>query len=556
MSLWLLLQTNWWQTNPLNSGVTAISKVLYHGFSLNLNMGHRMHRLFGQILLILLSLGLGACATVDFDYPRDESFALQSHEGTYLDGITDPYIDAHPGQSGFFIQADGIDALAGRLVITKKAQKTIDAQYYLISSDSIGRVFIKSLLDAADRGVRVRLLLDDIQTKGYDAGMAALDSHPNFEVRIFNPFAGRGSRIGDAFTSFSRINRRMHNKSFTVDNEITIIGGRNIADEYFGASGDVNFGDLDVMAVGPVVQDVSNMFDLYWNHRKAAPVPAFANMPDDPAAELIEMRKRLENSVEAIKTTRYADAVREDYENYLESSMEMYTWADYKLAYDSPDKVYKKEQQSGEIKTITATLATAVESAQKNLIIVSPYFVPRKKGIAYLSELREQGIEITVITNSLAATNHDIVHSGYAPARKPLLKAGVKILEIKHIPGTDELDRGGLGDSLATLHTKSFVVDCKDLFIGSFNWDPRSVEINTELGVIIRSPKLAGEACEQMQHKQDGKAYEVVLNEKGKLRWIDRSGPEPVTLTHEPDTGFWRRFKVGFMRILPVDGQL
>ena len=552
----LLLQTNRWQTNPLNQGVTTTSMVLYYKSGMDLNMAGKMHKVIGRTLLILLSLGLGACATVDFDYPREASSALKSHEGTYLDGVTDPYIDAHPGQSGFFIQADGIDALAGRLVITASAQKTIDAQYYLISNDSIGHVFMKSLLDAADRGVRVRLLLDDIQTKGYDAGLAALDSHPNFEVRVFNPFAGRGSRIGDAFTSFSRINRRMHNKSFTVDNEITIIGGRNIADEYFGASSNVNFGDLDVMAVGPVAQDVSNMFDKYWNHRKAASVPAFANMPDDPAAELAKLRVRLNESVEAIKTTQYADAVREDYERYIEATMELFTWADYKLAYDSPDKVYKKEQQSGEIKTITSTLATAIESANKNLIIISPYFVPRKKGIEYLLELREQGIDITIITNSLAATNHDIVHTGYAPARKPLLKAGVKILEVKHIPGTDELDRGGLGDSLATLHTKAFLVDCADFFIGSFNWDPRSVAINTELGVIIKSPKLAGSTCERIGQRKDEKAYDVVLNEKGKLRWIDRSGPEPITLTHEPDTGFWRRFKVGFMGIFPIKGQL
>ncbi|MGI9316470.1 MAG: phospholipase D-like domain-containing protein, partial [bacterium] len=288
-----------------------------------------MPRFFGKYFLFITILALSGCASVDFDYPKEPSYAIEDLQGTYLDGIIQPYEDANPGKSGFLVQPDGIDALGARLAITGRAQKTIDAQYYLISSDSIGRVFIKSLLDAADRGVRVRLLLDDILTKGYDAGMAALDSHPNFEVRIFNPFAGRKWRVGDGVTNFSRINRRMHNKSFTVDNEITIIGGRNIANEYFGAREDVNFGDLDVMAVGPIAKDVSNMFDQYWNHPKAAAVPSFAKMPDDPAAELEKMRIRLEDSMTAIRTTPYASVVSEDYERYLHSTMEIFTWADY-----------------------------------------------------------------------------------------------------------------------------------------------------------------------------------------------------------------------------------
>lgn len=515
-----------------------------------------MNRLPGLTFILLIALLTGACASVDFDYPKEASYALQDHKGTYLDGITDPYEAAYPGQSGFLLQPDGIDALAARLLITQRAQKTIDAQYYLITNDSVGRVFIKSLLDAADRGVRVRLLLDDILTKGYDAGMAALDSHPNFEIRIFNPFAGRKWRAGDGVTNFSRVNRRMHNKSFTVDNEITIVGGRNIANEYFGARMDVNFGDLDVLAVGPVADDVSNMFDQYWNHRKAAPVPSFADMPEDPAAQLVKLRKRLDESMEAILTTPYADAVRTDYEKYLETTMENFTWADYELVYDSPDKVYKKKQKSGEIQNITTKLADAIATAENELIIVTPYFVPRKKGIEYLVGLQEKGINVTIITNSLAATNHDVVHSGYIPARKPLLEAGIRILEVKANESIEEAKKGSIYESLATLHTKAFIVDCERFFIGSFNWDPRSVNINTELGVIIDSKEFTEPSCDRIDTQAPIKAYEVKLNEKGKVIWVDNSGEEPVILMKEPDTTFWQRRKVGFYKLLPIKSQL
>ena len=210
-----------------------------------------------RIVHVSLLAVLAACASVNFDYPKTESTAVDSTGTTYLNRDIAEHIAAHPGESGFWLMFDGIDALALRLLMAERAERSIDTQYYLITNDLVGYVFIGSLLKAADRGVRVRLLLDDIQTKGYDAGMAALDSHPNFEVRIFNPWSGRGNRIG--LTEFGRINRRMHNKSFTIDNRATIIGGRNIANEYFGARQDVNYGDLDVFAVGPVVNEVSNM---------------------------------------------------------------------------------------------------------------------------------------------------------------------------------------------------------------------------------------------------------------------------------------------------------
>ncbi len=505
-----------------------------------------------RIAYVSLLTALAACASVDFDYPKTESTAVDSTGDTFADRQFSEIIAAHPGESGFWLLFDGIDALALRLLMAERAERSIDTQYYLITNDLVGYVFIGSLLKAADRGVRVRLLLDDIQTKGYDAGMAALDSHPNFEVRIFNPWSGRGSRMG--LTEFGRINRRMHNKSFTIDNRATIIGGRNIADEYFGARQDVNYADVDVFAVGPVVNEVSTMFDSYWNSITAVPVPGFAKMPDNPQEKLKELRARIEDEVDKVRDTQYAEAVKADYEAYIDRNASILTWAPYELAYDSPDKAQK--DLAAEADSIVTTLAAAVDRAEKELIVISPYFVPRKSGVEYFQTLRDRGLEVTVITNSLAATNHAIVHSGYAPSRKPLLEMGVKIYEVKHTLALGSVERGGGGASLATLHTKAFIVDRDELFVGSFNWDPRSIHINTELGVIIKSPQLAGDTAALIDAALDTRTYEVILNEKGQLRWVDRSSGEDVILTKEPDTTWGRRFNANFMRILPIRGQL
>jgi putative cardiolipin synthase len=503
--------------------------------------------------VIAIAILLGACATVEFDAPKQESHALSDTSDTYLAKAIAPLVAQHPGQSGFYLQSDGIDALASRFVLANKAEKTLDAQYYLITNDMVGYLFIGSLLQTADRGVRVRLLLDDIQTSGYDAGMAALDSHPNFEVRIFNPWATRSLRIADAF-QFNRINRRMHNKSFTADNQITIVGGRNIADEYFGANKTVNFGDVDVLSIGPVVQEVSAMFDSYWNSRYAAPVEAFAEMPADPAAALEQLRSRIEEVLVEARESQYGEAVTADFHRYLETDGDIFTWAPYTLAYDSPDKADKKLAETAE--NITTTLAEVVARADEELVVISPYFVPRKSGLEFFQSLIDRGLTVSVITNSLAANNHGIVHSGYMGSRKALLKMGVKLYEVKVTATPKGIERGGSGAKLATLHTKAFLVDRKHLFVGSFNWDPRSIDINTELGVIIESEEMGGVTGKLLDESLPNRADEVVLDEHGRLRWIDASGEEPVILTREPDTTWWRRVKANLGRLLPIRGQL
>jgi putative cardiolipin synthase len=503
----------------------------------------------------LLALGalllLASCASIDFDYPRTESTHIADTGDTYLGKQIVPVAASHPAdQSGFYPLSDGIDALAARLLLATRAEKSIDVQYYLIKDDIVGRAFILSLLRAADRGVRVRLLLDDMFTKGYDIGMAALHSHPNFEIRIFNPFKrGTAGRSLGALTSFSRINRRMHNKSFTVDNQITLIGGRNIADEYFGAREDSKFGDLDVLAVGPIVQDVSDMFDTYWNHETALPAPAFVNELDDPEAALDALRDRLEQAREDISGSKYAEAVGTKISDYISTKDEVFQWARYELVVDSPDKGVKSRAKEAD--SITTPLLESLRRAEKELIIVSPYFVPLKSGVAGLSELQEKGIDVIIITNSLAANNQFTVHGGYAPARKPLLKAGVKLYEVRpdaDVAGTEFIDATG---AKATLHTKAFVVDNKEVFIGSFNFDPRSANINTELGVIIYDPELADEMARRVHDQLAVQTYEVYLNEKGKLRWKTVRDGKVVVYEKEPETTWGQRFSAGFARIIP-----
>ena len=515
-----------------------------------------MNLAYRTITLTAVVTVLSGCASVDFDYPKTESFVLPDTADTYLGLHLADVVDGKPsGQSGFYPLSDGVDAFAARLLLIDRAEVSIDVQYYLIKTDLVGSTFIHALLRAADRGVRVRLLLDDIMTAGHDAGMAALDSHPNFEMRVFNPFnRGAAGRSLGAMGSFSRINRRMHNKSVTVDNQMTIIGGRNMANQYFGAEETKKYGDLDVVGIGPVVNDVSTMFDEYWNHNSSLPVQAVAKPLEDPSAELARVRSDLDLADDEITDSVYAKVVEERYYGYMHSDDSIFEWAPYEFVYDSPDKSEKSKADAAP--SITTGLAKSLESAEQEIMIISPYFVPRGSGVDAISEIKERGIDVTIITNSLAANNQFAVHAGYAPARKPLLKNGVRIYEFRpdaDVPGAEFIAYSG---AKATLHTKAFIIDRKSVFIGSFNFDPRSININTEMGVIIHDPKLAVLFAERIDAALPNETYEVFLNEKDKVRWRGKRNGEDVVFEKEPETTWGDRFKVGFVRILPIRGQL
>ena len=510
-----------------------------------------------RLCLIPFFLGLlTGCASIDFDYPRVESTAMVDTEDTILGSVAGELAESKPDtESGFYPLRSGIDALAARLLLAERAERSIDTQYYLIKTDTTGLVFVDALLRAADRGVRVRLLLDDIFTKGYDAGMAALDSHPNIEIRIFNPFyRGAAGRLWSGLTDLSRINRRMHTKTFTVDNQVTVIGGRNIADEYFGARVDAKFGDLDVVGVGNIAKDVSGMFDRFWEHETALPVPAFAIMPDDPVAELVTVRERLAKSREEIKDTKYAGAVVAKALEFLNEDADVLDWAPYQLVYDSPDKGIKSK--AGPSAAITPKLVEALKSAEKELIILSPYFVPRKAGIEIFSELQARGVEVTIVTNSLAANNQITVQGGYAPSRKPLLEKGIQIYEVRpdaDILGTEIVAASG---AKATMHTKAFLVDRSKVFIGSFNFDPRSANLNTESGVIIHSGQMSSMFGDNVDAGLKAQTYELFLYEDRKLRWRGFEDGREVIYRKEPQSTWGQRFMAGFMRLMPIRGQL
>ena len=508
------------------------------------------------LVLTAITALLTGCASVDFDYPKTESFVLPDTANTYLGVHLADVVDSKPsGQSGFYPLSDGVDAFAARLLLIDHAEVSIDVQYYLIKTDLIGSTFIHALLRAADRGVRVRLLLDDIMTAGHDAGMAALDSHPNFEMRVFNPFSrGAAGRSLGALGSFSRINRRMHNKSVTVDNQMTIIGGRNMANQYFGAEETKKYGDLDVVGIGPVVNEISTMFDEYWNHRSSLPVQAVAKPLEDPGAELARVRSELDRADDEIADSVYAKVVEERYYGYMHSDDSIFEWAPYELVYDSPDKSEKAKADAAP--SITTGLEKSLESAEQEIMIISPYFVPRGRGVDAISEIKARGIDVTIITNSLAANNQFAVHAGYAPSRKPLLKNGVKIYEFRPDADVSGAEFIAYSGAKATLHTKAYIVDRKSVFIGSFNFDPRSININTEMGVIIHDPKLALLFAKAIDAALPNETYEVFLNEKNKVRWRGKRNGEDVIFEKEPETTWGDRFKVGFVRILPIRGQL
>jgi len=498
-------------------------------------------------------LALSGCASIDFDYPKSESSAFTDTGDTQLGRVFADAVAAHPEEAGFLPLVEGVEALAIRLLLAERAERSIDTQYFLIHDDVVGRLFIESLLLAADRGVRVRLLIDDIHTGGHDAGLAALDSHPNFEVRLFNPFAHRSVKALNA-PSLKRVVRRMHNKSFTADNQMTVIGGRNMGDEYFGARSDVNFGDLDVLGIGPVVQEVSSMFDMYWNHQAALPMPALTRGPDNAEEALDTMRKRLAESSAKIAESRYADVLQSTIFDTLQRDASAFVWAPYELVYDSPDKSQPDSVETAA--SITTALRDTIVNAEKELLIISPYFVLRDREINGFRELRNRGIEVAVLTNSLASNNHAVSHSGYSPVRKPMLEMGVKLYEVRADASISSNERVGTDSAKTTLHAKAFIVDRRRLFIGSFNWNQRSANIDTEMGVIIDSPELAGEFAELFHSLERDKSYELFLNDDGNLRWRGEENGQEVILSKEPQTSWWQRFSAGFLRTLPIKSQL
>ena len=502
----------------------------------------------------LLLLLLAGCAQLPPRPALPDSAAIAPTHTTPLDQLTAPLEAEHPGQSAFRLVVEGTEAFVSRVQSARMAARSIDVQSYIWHMDLTGSYFVQELLLAADRGVRVRMLLDDMDARNESTTFAALAAHPDIEVRTFNPFASRHGAlrfIAEATTSFERINRRMHNKSWIADNRIAIVGGRNIGDEYFGASDDVNFVDLDFAMVGPVVRDASAAFDSYWNSPSAYPMEVL-----DPAAVTADALNRLRSELGAhtaqAEQSRYAQALRaDDAIRRMVSGEWPIQWSDsYRFVADDPRKVTMKKRDAQRTH-VGATLVPLVAAAQTRLSIMSPYFVPGAEVTARLGDVVRDGRDVRILTNSLAANDVAAVHGGYSRHRKELLEGGVQIWELKPLPGTQNT-ASLFGSSGASLHTKAFAVDGRGLFVGSYNLDPRSTWLNCEQGVFAQSEPLALQ-LEQIFDRQTASdhAWRVYLD-AGKLRWTD--GHE--SLDHEPHASLGRRFQAWLARTLRLDAQL
>ncbi len=511
-------------------------------------------RLIPWLCMALAAL-LAGCASLAPPTDRTESRVLRDTADTALGQGIGPLASRHPGLSGIYLLSEARDAFAARMLLAEVAQRTLDVQYYIWRPDVSGKLLLEALHSAAERGVRVRLLLDDNNTGGMDALLATLDQHPRIEVRLFNPFKVRGFKPLGYLTEFSRLNRRMHNKSFTADNQASILGGRNVGDEYFGVGNGMLFADLDAMTIGPVVDAVSTDFDLYWASASSYPVSQLlAPVSPGQLREASEQGARTARDPAAqayLQAVQQATFVRRMVEGTL-----AFEWAPTHLVSDDPAKVLAKAHHQD---LMLPRLKQVLQAPTESMELVSPYFVPTADGVQALVALRQQGVHIRVLTNSLEATDVAAVHAGYAKRRKALLEAGVILYELKKQPFGAAPAKGlGMGgSSSASLHAKTFSVDRARLFVGSFNFDPRSAALNTEMGVLISSPKLAGQVADAFDHSVMAQAYQVELSGgegAGSLRWLSQDAQgQPVVDTAEPGTSWWQRAGVGFLSLLPIE---
>jgi len=521
-------------------------------------------RIVGIVVSLILLL-VNGCASLPLDYEQVPSYAISDTQDTPLGRKVGPAVAAHPSSSGFYPLSSGMDAFVARYALIDQAQRSLDIQYYIWHSDTTGTLLVDGLLRAADRGVRIRILLDDLDTAGKDRSIALIDAHPNVEIRLYNPFVNRSARAVDFATDLKRVNRRMHNKSLTADNQATIVGGRNIGNEYFGAVSHAEFSDLDVLALGPVVKDVSTMFDKYWNSEWVIPVNSFAKRQTITEEALAKAREGFNKKVSEMKDGPYVEALKQSGVLQRTRFREMqFSWGEAVLLYDDPSKVVTTEVNAET--HLAPKLVPYIRNTTEELIIISPYFVPGDALVNALGDMVQRGIRVRILTNSLAANDVGVVHAGYMRYRIPLLKRGVELYEFKAVQESKgQHGKNWSGSSQASLHAKTFGLDRRMVFVGSFNLDPRSVALNTEMGVLFESPELAGALGEAFDHDIENAAYRLELksmppDEYGSpqyaLEWVTLKNGDEIRYRVEPDTSWWQRFMTGFLSIFVIESFL
>ena len=504
-------------------------------------------------LLLLVAFFVNGCATLPPAPPQPEVYALPPATSGAVAEVSAKLADIYgPAQSGFLLLARNDEALDWRLALADEATTAIDVQYFIWEDDEAGNLLFDRLLKAADRGVRVRVLVDDLVLASKDRDIAAISRHPKFEVKLFNPGRVRGTTlggIGEFLLYFRELNRRMHNKLFVVDNRLAIVGGRNIGNAYFGLGERYNFRDLDVLVAGPVVREISHAFDEYWNADLVYPGGAMSGkatiddlqpLREETVAYLTEHRDTL--AAYPIQPQQWTQTLQQlparmsaGEAHFLQDEPVMFGGEEYRLA-DMLDYLAAPNHEE--------------------LIIVTPYLIPVSGFLEQLAQDSSDGVKIKILTGSMGSNNHTAAHSHYKKYRRRILATGAELYEFRHDPAaiTREVsDVAAVRAAFISLHVKALVGDRRRCFVGSLNLDPRAIEINTENGLYIESPGLCGQLAEQFDALMAPEnAWRVYLDEDDRLRWASSSG----TVSIQPARSFGQRIADFFFRLLPIESQL
>ncbi|WP_058834413.1 phospholipase D family protein [Luteimonas abyssi] len=518
-------------------------------------MRKRLKKLFVWGLIALVILVTSGILLADHLTPQATgapSHALAvERDATAIDRELAPLLDRNPGKTGTILLSDGLDAFAARALSTRQAGRSLDVQYYIWKDDLAGHLLLLELWEAAERGVRVRLLLDDISTRGKDGALLAFDQHPNIEIRVYNPFRNRDGigRLVEMVQRAWSINHRMHNKAWIADGRVAVVGGRNVGEEYFDAADGTNFRDLDLLLFGPAVNSANTIFDSFWNSQAVVPIAALTRKSKrrlDTVMGEIRAEARSREAAAFLERMDGAESVR----RYFLQELEPYWSAGLRIVSDPP---VKRAGERGD-DWLIGPILDDLQSARHKALVVSPYFVPGPDGVTLMAELVRRGVHAAVVTNSLVANDVLAVHSGYSRYRKQMLRHGVALYESK---AEATAESSLFGSSGASLHTKAYVIDDRRGFVGSFNMDPRSIDLNTEMGVFFDDPAL-GAAVRDIFLELSGPelSYWVYVDSRGRQRWLD-SAPDPAVVhDNEPEASVWQRLFVWGLKLLPIESQL
>ena len=515
-----------------------------------------------RIILYLSLLILFGCAQLP-EHIKPELSSNNATQQVELSKANKGILETTGGSSKMSLLGESADALMVRLSLIAYANESIDVQYYIWNSDSVGKLILNALIDAADRGVKVRMLLDDFNLDDeMNRYLLAMDSHDNIVVSLFNPFANRDFHLADYLWGGMRLNRRMHNKSFIADNKIAIVGGRNIGNEYFHADTESNFNDIDVVSTGHSVDGIRLQFNTYWQSDVVYPLSAFKKQVAEKdnlesiQTELAQYLLDNEDS-EYAKDIRNSSVYKKLSSNKFEDDEFFRTFTGkVNVLYDDPGKGLGKSDT--DVHYLKSKIAPYFENAESSIELISPYFVPGHEGVELMSLLIKKGLKVRVITNSLSSTDGVLPQSGYAKYRYEMLSMGIELYELKATAKSKASKSLKYSNKAKSgLHAKIYILDRKDIFIGSFNFDPRSAEINTEVGVVYEVPEMANLiASEVFDNDLLEHTYQLSLDENNNIIWTEYVHGEKVIYTSDPQTSFWRRTIQALYSILPIESQL